>query len=209
MCQETRRICETVMVQKSCFSADKPKHGANKLLVRQFGWGNNGSAFGWSVRQSKVLTSYFITKVIYTICIHTGRSCTQMLHLWNIYRHCLKTYLVYLHFLAKTSSIPTSWCKKNHPRFRKAPRLHPWKVGILPYWRRFGGPYQNVESTWNLLNLPAKCVMRNTGVNLSVKALLLLLLFLKSRIIPGRSSGIRTCPVGFFFATHVQKKNSW
>ena len=55
--------------------------------------------------------------------------------------------------------------------------------------------------------LPAKCAMRNTGVNLSVKALLLLLLlFLKSRIVLGRSSGIRTCLVGDFSPPMFKKK---
>lgn len=75
MCQETRRICETVMVQKSCYSADKPKHGAKKLLVRQFGWGNNGSAFCWSVRQSKVLLFHNESNLLFAfiLVVHVAK----------------------------------------------------------------------------------------------------------------------------------------
>lgn len=139
MCQETRRICETVMVQKSCYSADKPKHSAKKLLVRQFGWGNNGSAFCWSVRQSKVLTSYFITKVIYTICIHTGRSCAQMLHLWNIYRHCLKNISDVSAFLVRIPAL------RSPPRDAKLhnfthERLASYRLGWNIPTRRFVDP---------------------------------------------------------------------
>ena len=63
MCQETRRICETVMVQKSCYSADKPKHSAKKLLVRQFAEATTGLRSADQFGNQKF--SYFITKVIY------------------------------------------------------------------------------------------------------------------------------------------------